>query len=223
MMPFPGGIESHSNGTLALSVVAALYYLYLLDRPASWRRTAVKTAAVGLLAVLVFLEHGPWLLTLALIACAAGDALLSRDGPRAFLGGLGAFLIGHVLYAGLFFTAGSPNLLMSEPWRLLVAGIAAVFAGVMVLKLRPALDASMRLPVTAYIAAILAMAVSALTVGGIWIAAGAVLFMASDAILATERFLLSPMSSAARIMQPAVWILYYLAQTAIVLGAVYAG
>ena len=53
-------------------------------------RTAVKTLAVALLAVLTFVENGPLLLFAALALSALGDAFLSRDGDRTFLAGLRA-------------------------------------------------------------------------------------------------------------------------------------
>ena len=45
-----------------------------------------------------------------------------------------------------------------------------------------------------------------------------VLFIASDAILATERFLLAPDAPQRAITGPAIWITYIAAQIAIVLG-----
>jgi hypothetical protein len=58
MMPFPGGVDSLANGTLLLSVAAALLYLPVQGRPPSLRRTIVKTAAVALLAVLAWIAGG---------------------------------------------------------------------------------------------------------------------------------------------------------------------
>src|SRR5690606_10948726 len=66
MMPFPGGMDSLANGTLLLSVAAALLYLPVQGRSPSLRRTIVKTAAVALLAVLAWIAGGPLLLVAAL-------------------------------------------------------------------------------------------------------------------------------------------------------------
>ena len=52
----------------------------------------------------------------------------------------------------------------------------------------------MRLPILVYVAAIVAMGLAALTLGSPWIIGGAILFMASDSLLAAERFLVSAIS-----------------------------
>ena len=46
----------------------------------------------------------------------------------------------------------------------------------------------------------------------------AILFMASDGLIATERFLLAAISPLRVWMRYAVWVLYYAAQLAITLG-----
>jgi uncharacterized membrane protein YhhN len=79
-------------------------------------------------------------------------------------------------------------------------------------------EPALRVPIAVYVAAILAMGVSSLTTSNLWVVAGAVLFMASDGLLATERFLLSPGSPQTAWMRYAVWVLYYGAQLAITLG-----
>ena len=65
------------------------------------------------------------LLTLALILGTIGDAFLAWHGPRNFLGGLGAFLLGHLAYVGLLTgVSGGLGLLTQEPWRMgLVVGL----------------------------------------------------------------------------------------------------
>lgn len=77
---------------------------------------------------------------------------------------------------------------------------------------------SLRIPIAVYVAAILAMGISALTTFHLWVIAGAVLFMASDGLLAAERFLLAAISPHRVWMRYAVWVLYYAAQLAITLG-----
>jgi len=84
-------------------------------------------------------------------------------------------------------------------------------------RLRPGAGAAPRLPVAAYTAAILAMGLAALLVPGWGIAAGAALFVASDALLATRKFLLAPEAAAGPRLGWAVWASYYLAQALIAL------
>ena len=48
--------------------------------------------------MLAVVENGPLLLFAALALSAVGDAFLSREGDRAFLGGLASFLAAHLAY-----------------------------------------------------------------------------------------------------------------------------
>ncbi|MBZ9866827.1 lysoplasmalogenase family protein [Mesorhizobium sp. CA15] len=218
MMPFPGGVEANANATLLFSFVAAVIYAFALDMPPKWTRTAAKTLAVALLAVLAAMQGGP-LLVAALALSAVGDAFLSRDGEKAFLGGLASFLAGHIAYVALFSQAGGGlGLLSAEPWRGAIALAMAAFSIVMLAALWRRVGPQLRAPVAVYVAAILAMGISALTTDHPWVIAGAVLFIASDGLLAAERFLLAAISPHRVWMRYAVWVLYYAAQLAITLG-----
>ncbi|CDX38271.1 conserved membrane hypothetical protein [Mesorhizobium sp. ORS 3359] len=218
MMPFPGGIEANANATLLFSFVAVVIYAFALDMPPKWTRTAAKTLAVALLAVLAAMQGGPLLLVAALGLSAIGDAFLSRDGDKAFLGGLASFLASHIAYVALFSQAGGGlGLLSAESWRGVIALAMAEFSIVMLAALWRCVGPQLRIPIAVYVAAILAMGISALT-GSAWVIAGAVLFIASDGLLATERFLLAAISPQRLWMRYAVWVLYYAAQLAITLG-----
>jgi uncharacterized membrane protein YhhN len=219
MMPFPGGIEANANATLLFSFVAAVIYAFALDMPPKLARTAAKTLAVALLAVLAAMHGGLPLLVAALALSAVGDALLSRDGEKAFLGGLASFLAGHIVYVALFLkTGGGLELLSAQSWRGAIALAMAAFSIVMLAALWRRVGPQLRVPIAVYVAAILAMGLSALTTGNAWVIAGAVLFIASDGLLAAERFLLAAISPHRVWMRYAVWVLYYVAQLAITLG-----
>jgi uncharacterized membrane protein YhhN len=112
---------------------------------------------------------------------------------------------------------------LAEPLRVAVAIVMAAFALAMLRVLWRRVDAALRLPIAVYVAAILAMGVSALTVQNIWVILGAVLFMASDGLLATEKFLLPANSPHRAWMRYAVWAVYYAAQASMMLGALLAG
>ncbi len=222
-MLFPGGIEGTSNATLILSVAAAVMYGLIVNTRPTLARSAVKTLAVGLLAVLVLVENGPLLLFVALALSAAGDAFLSREGDRAFLSGLASFLAAHLVYIALFMIAGGgAGLVLAETWRLGVAfviGISAlVMAGLLWRRVKPA----MRLAILVYIAGIVAMGLAALTTGSPFMIGGAILFMASDSLLTAERFLVSAISPWRSAMRVFVWALYYAAQLLIALGFILA-
>lgn len=219
MMPFAGGPDSLSNGTLVFSVAAALLYLMMQARPPSWRRTVAKAGSVALLAVLATLEGGPFLLVAALVLSAAGDAFLAHEGEKPFLGGLASFLLAHLAYVALFVAAGGgAEILAVQPWRLAIPVAATVAALLLLRRLLPAVGPALRLPVSFYVAAIVAMMWASATVPAPIVMVGAALFVASDAILAVEKFLLSPQSPHRTWAGPAVWVLYYLAQATITLG-----
>lgn len=225
MMPFPGGIDSLANGTLIISVGAACLYLVLRGTEPVWRRTLLKTASIALLAFLAMIAGGPFLLVAALLICAVGDALLAQEGEQFFLGGLVAFLLGHLVYIALFLAVAAGlgtgmATLLAEPWRAFLVLAAFVATGALALRLLPAIGEDLRLPVIAYAVAILAMLAAAATLPLPMVVAGATLFFVSDAILAAERFLLEDDSLPKVVAGPAVWVLYYLGQMAIVLGFV---
>jgi uncharacterized membrane protein YhhN len=223
MMPFPGGIDSLANGTLIISVGAACLYLVLRGTEPVWRRTLLKVASIALLALLAMVAGGPVLLVIALGLCAVGDGLLAQDGEQYFLGGLVAFLFGHLVYIWLFVAVGFGvgdgfGQILADPWRTGLIFVALVCAGAMAVRLLPVVGEEMRMPILAYMAAILAMLTAAATLPLPLVVAGAALFFVSDAILAAERYLLEEESLPQIIAGPAVWVLYYLGQMAIVLG-----
>ncbi|RWM39557.1 lysoplasmalogenase [Mesorhizobium sp.] len=219
MMPFTGGIDANPNATLLFSIAAAAIYALALELSPRLARSAAKTLAVALLAALAVMQGGPLLLVAALALSAAGDAFLSRDGEKAFLGGLASFLVAHVAYVVLFLKVGGGiGLLTAQFWRSAIALAMAAFVVAMLAALWRRVGPSLRVPIAVYVAAILAMGISALTTFYPWVIAGAVLFMASDGLLAAERFLLAAISPHRIWMRYAVWVLYYAAQLSITLG-----
>ncbi len=140
-------------------------------------------------------ELALWILA-GLVLGAAGDIFLMFDSERSFLGGLIAFLLGHVAYVVAF-----ARLVHPQRWiegAMIAAPIFAAIAAAIVLRwLWPRLGA-MRGPVIVYVAVI-----STMLVGGIaaaahdhvlgaragWLAAaGAATFYASDLAVAREKF-----------------------------------
>lgn len=219
MMPFPGGFAETSNGLLLFSLVAAVLYGLMLDRPQSWQRTVAKTAAVFLIALIAIERDAPVLLIAALLLGSLGDAFLAHDGEKAFLGGLAAFLAAHIAYVALFVMSGNGlSYVAANPRRLFLAILLAVFCFALMRRLWPAIARELRIPVVVYMVAILGMGIAAATLERPAVMLGAVLFIVSDAILAREKFLLAPGSPELNWTRPAVWSLYYLAQLLIALG-----
>jgi uncharacterized membrane protein YhhN len=114
-----------------------------------------------------------------LVLSAVGDALLLSSRRPAFLAGLVTFLVAHVAYAVACAAAGhaSPRV------GLLVLAVTAAAIGA----LWPRLG-HMRAPVVAYGAAIGAMLWLALGVDRAEVRAGALMFYASDLLVARDRF-----------------------------------
>lgn len=124
---------------------------------------------------------------LGLVFSLAGDVLLIPEG--LFVAGLLAFLLAHLAYLRAL-TAGT----RFAP-RLLPFAIVALAAAAVVATLWPTLPGGLRAPVLGYVAVLGAMCAQALAraavlrTGASRLAAiGAVLFLASDAMLALDRF-----------------------------------
>ena len=198
---------------LGSATAAAAYGGFLVRRPASPIKTAVKLAAVGLLTVLAYVIDAPLPLIIALAFSTIGDGFLAGDGDRWLPAGLAAFLLGHLAYIRLFMAeGGGVGALMAEQWRA-VGVVGALIGGVtMVIWLWPGLG-RLRPAVVAYAAALALMTAMAFTLPWIlWPAVvGAAAFFLSDAILSAELFkgLRRPWTS------QAVWWLYYGAQAGI--------
>ncbi|MDR0227007.1 MAG: lysoplasmalogenase family protein [Burkholderiaceae bacterium] len=156
---------------------------------------------------------GAWWLAAALAGSLAGDVFLMLEG--LFIPGLASFLLAHLAYIVL--------LRRDAPWfahRASLLATLALGAGMYAFLWQGGLPAALRLPVAAYVLVIALMAAQALGRahhlggGAAWcVGAGACFFMASDSLLAINRFV-QPFDGA----QAAVLATYYAAQLLIVQG-----
>ncbi len=126
------------------------------------------------------------LILLGLVLGALGDVLLLGRGRGAFIGGLVAFLLGHLAYVGAFST-----LPLSAPQAFLAAvAMAALMAFIARWVFPHAMD--MRGPIAVYmlvIAAMCTVAIGAGAAGAPWmIPVGAVMFTLSDIAVVRDRF-----------------------------------
>jgi alkenylglycerophosphocholine/alkenylglycerophosphoethanolamine hydrolase len=162
--------------------------------------------------------------TLGVIFCLAGDVFLMV--PRElFIFGLAAFLVGHICYI-----VGLNN---NPPFINFLGGLVIVLLGIFIYWLYPRLarglkqkgETQLRIPVLVYALVISLMVYSALmtlTRPGWSVAAalsaslGALLFYASDSMLAWDRFV-KPLSHA----RLRVMVTYHLGQMGIILGAMF--
>jgi uncharacterized membrane protein YhhN len=150
------------------------------------------------------------LVVAGLVASLAGDVALLW--PGGFVAGLLSFLVAHLLYIAAF----------SLTARFAARGLPflayAVVAALILLQLWPGVPAGLRAPVIAYVACLASMAAQAV----VWwrmargtamqrhagrAALGGLLFLASDALLATHKFL-------APLPEAPLWVLstYWAAQ-----------
>lgn len=188
-------------------------------------RTAKPLTLVLLIAAAVTLDPADptvraWFVA-GLVLSLAGDVFLmlpeggreGRPAPKVppFLLGLGAFLLGHIAYVvGMAVDHTS--------WPLTAVGlVVVVVAGGVV---APRIVAGVRrsspdlvVPVLAYMTVISTMVVASWGRGVVIGIVGALLFYASDAILAWNRFV-----APSRVLQVAVMVTYHLAQLGLVLS-----
>lgn len=149
----------------------------------------------------------------ALALSLAGDVFLMLPSDR-FVAGLASFLLAHVAYVvGLTRHGGSARAL------LLAAIPVVIVTGVLAARFLRAARASghreLTGPLVAYMAVIAAMVTCALASGVVLAAVGAVLFMASDALIAETRFV-----SERRWAPPVIILTYHLGQAGLVLSLV---
>jgi uncharacterized membrane protein YhhN len=146
----------------------------------------------------------------ALVFSLAGDVLLML--PREqFVAGLSAFLAAHLCYIVGFWTNG-PDL---APF-LAAAVVVAVTIGSLARQILPGVrsrDRALVIPVAAYMVVIGTMVATAVAIGNPLAAVGAVLFAASDSMIAWDRFV-------GTFDRAGVWIMvtYHLGQAALVLS-----
>ena len=186
----------------------------------------VKTASTGLLAVLLVTVPGGswfWLIPLGLALGALGDLCLALRSERAFLAGVAAFGLGHLAYAGGFLLRsgeiGFDGVGVGE------AGILAALLGLLAsteVWLAPR-TGPLQGPVRGYVALIGLMGLAALLLpkaeGQGILRLGAVLFVASDLMLALQLFVVRD-AGVRRGLSLALWPAYWAAQALIAWGAV---
>jgi len=171
-------------GAIAGASVEGLRWLHYLCKPAAML-AIIASAARG--------RHGPyrsWILA-GLLLSLLGDIFLMLP-VDAFVPGLAAFLLAHLAYiVALRRDLGAAQLWWSAP-------LLAVYAAANLAGLWPHLPAPLRVPVIAYTVVLASMAAIALARAGHaprgagrgprMAALGALLFVASDSLLAWDRF-----------------------------------
>ena len=175
---------------LVSTAVAALANWWTRVRPRRWLETVSKPLATIMAIWVAIAARGPHTATvlavIGLVFCLAGDIAL-LDFIDRFVVGLGAFLIGHVVFIAMFVA-----LHLRHPlWGISAAIVLAVHAAIVgrrIVNGATEQDAALQVPVTAYLLVITSMAVVAVMTGRWWAIAGALAFVLSDTLLGWRAF-----------------------------------
>lgn len=175
---------------LICTAVAALANWSTRVRPNERLETVSKPLTTILVIWVAIAAHGPHgstvLAVIGLLCCLAGDIAL-LDVIDKFVVGLAAFLVGHIVFVAMFVT-----LHLRHPWwGLIAAAVVAVHAAVVGRRIvagASSTDATLRIPVSAYLVVITSMTVVAVMTGRWWAVAGAIAFVISDTILGWRAF-----------------------------------
>lgn len=178
-----------------------------------WAKPAVMVA-LGVVAVALGApgDAAGWWVLAALALGLVGDVFLLGDSQARFLGGLAAFLVGHLAWVAAFVASGLDT--PARAWVGVAVVLLALGAGHRIVpgahrEGGPGLSG----PVVLYMAVIAAMAVTGWATGSVAVGVGASLFVVSDTLLGLGRFDREhPWTG------PAVIITYHLAQALLVVG-----
>ncbi|AWE06116.1 lysoplasmalogenase [Lysinibacillus sp. 2017] len=165
-----------------------IYYVFFFQTIDPSLKMVFKLLPMLLLIVLAFATKvqlkAPyyWLVSIGLIFCAIGDYTL-----QWFIVGLSFFLIGHIFY---IFAFRSTNVAKTP---LYVKVLLSIYGAIMLIWIAGSLfqkgDTVLAIAVIAYILVILTMGWTSFRTGSKYAIIGAVLFITSDSILATNRFM----------------------------------
>ena len=155
--------------------------------------TTLLIAAIAASAQPVAADYQHWVLA-ALAFSLAGDICLMFEGNAWFMGGLGSFLVAHVLFV-VAFLFGLPIVMGVRVVNLSWWSVAFVAYGLAFFGWLLPRTGKLMLPVIVYGIALMAMAMMASAlwdaspqIGGAFAFAGATLFVLSDSSLAVAKF-----------------------------------
>jgi uncharacterized membrane protein YhhN len=150
----------------------------------------------------------------ALVFSLAGDVLLMLP-QDLFVPGLAAFLVGHLCYVVGFWTHRPSTGALAIAVVVVLAVVVPLARRILTAISRSGQAGEFGAPVAGYIVVIAAMLASALATGNVLAGAGAVLFVASDSMIAWDRFVRSWAWAPVAIM-----VTYHLGQAGLVASLV---
>ena len=171
-------------------MMAAVNWLAVARESKPLEYVSKPAATLAFLAVTMTLDvaHGaPWgWRVAAYVFCILGDVFLMLP-KDAFVPGLGSFAVAQVLFTVSFVSGGfsSGRVLVGLA---VLAPCAVLLARRFVGAIRASGHRELIVPVSVYVVVISAMSVTAVGSGSVIASAGAIIFMASDSLIAESRF-----------------------------------
>jgi len=197
------------------AVFAVLNWLAVARRVEPLEYVSKPAVMVGLIAAVVAFDtpdERAWIFVAALAFSMLGDIFLMLPADR-FLFGVGAFFLAHVAYiVGLRMDSSAGISLVAG---IIVVGAFAITVGRHIVLAVRKQAPELATPVSAYVAVISVMVASAIATKNPYAAVGAVVFMASDTLIAWNRF-----------VQPLTWapvtimVTYHVGQALLALSLV---
>lgn len=197
------------------AVFAVLNWLAVARRVEPLEYVSKPAVMVGLIAAVVAFDtpdERAWVFVAALAFSMLGDIFLMLPADR-FLFGVGAFFLAHVAYiVGLRMDSSAGISLVAG---IIVVGAFAITVGRHIVLAVRKQAPELATPVSAYVAVISVMVASAIATKNPYAAVGAVVFMASDTLIAWNRF-----------VQPLTWapvtimVTYHVGQALLALSLV---
>jgi len=215
MTPFPaqlGRLKFWEN-----SLFAALCFLYLalltLDSiPAEALLKSAPIVALLYFAQRYFQGRQGHFISLALLFSATGDVLLTLSNSWSFPAGLASFLVAQLIYASLFFRGHIQRHELNS--RHVIIALLLLCHALFFANLLLPVAGELAIPILAYLCAISLMGLAAAFYAhSIKVLIGAISFIASDTLIAVNKFLI-PFDQA----DHAIMASYYLAQLLIFQG-----
>ena len=215
------GFDRLDGAFLLLSIASGVAYMVMRGVQPFPGSVVIKALSMAPLAVLAFrvlrridrTTPDALILAAALMLSCAGDVFLHLSFRRYFVHALVAFLLAHVTYVVLF-VRNRPRPLRPSTGQLILAFVVLVYGLLMCSWLWTGLG-RLAGPALAYAVAITAMVLSTILAGFsrpfVWI--GALLFLISDSLIATGRFMVT-----IPLIGLLIWPTYYLGQYGIAIG-----
>jgi len=203
---------------LAAAIIGALIFLVLRELKFFKTRPLLKAIMGVMLAFYCITAPSIplYIMAIGFVFSALGDFLLDIPDDKGFLLGLFAFFAAHIAFLVFLWPHMTPLAQLGTA-KLGSFGLLFVSNTWFYLWLRPSLDSSLRIPVAAYstIIALMGMAAIGTTLPSYLVPLGAALFIASDVVLAIEKF-----KAKFPFAKTLNWLLYASGQIILAIGVV---